>query len=193
MSQKRYNIFGITLLLLLAGFTLAAGNAIDIPLPATGDESGGSIAAPQSAMPQDFNLDTQNVSADWDAAAFFAASCASCHGSSGGGTAFAPALNTEAIQTADLDWLIETISYGRTGTAMPAWSIEFGGPLTSDQIAAMAAFLQAGDDWKEAGAIAAEQSIAPTGPGMMGNGGMMGRGMNGNGMMGRGMGNGRMP
>lgn len=183
MSQKRYNIFGTALLLLLAGFTLAACKAVDVPLPSTNEELGGSISASQSTMPQDFNFDTQNVSVDWDAAAFFASSCASCHGPTGGGSAFAPALNTEAIQTADLDWLIETISYGRTGTAMPAWSIEFSGPLNSDKIAEMAAFIQAGSDWKDAGAIAAEQPVAPTGSGMMGNGGMMGRGM----------GNGRMP
>ncbi len=191
-QQRTHKLSGLVFLLLLAGFTLAACNAVDIPLIGTNDELGESPTAPQPAASQTFNSDTQNVSADWDAAAFFATSCTSCHGPTGGGTAIAPALNRETIRTADLDWLIETISYGRTGTAMPAWSIEFGGPLNSDQIAEMAAFLQAGSDWEKAGAIAAEQPTSPMGPGMMG-GGMMGRGMGGNGMMGRGMGNGRMP
>lgn len=191
IQQRTRKTLGLILLLLLAGVTLAACNAVNIPLPLTNDEPGDSFTDTQPTTPQTFNFDTQNASADWDAAAFFAASCASCHGPTGGGATFAPALNTETIQTANLDWLIETISYGRTGTAMPAWSVESGGPLTSDQIANMASFLQIGD-WNEAGDIAAEQPVSPVGPGMMGDG-TMGRGMGGGGIMGRGMGNGRMP
>ena len=181
-QQRTHKRSGLALLLLFAGFTLAACNAVDIPLIGINDELSKSPTALQSGTPQTFNSDSQNVSVDWDAAAFFATTCASCHGSTGGGTAIAPALNADTIRTADLNWLIETISYGRTGTAMPAWSIEFGGPLNSIQIADMAAFLQASSDWEAAGEIAAEQPASPMGSDMMSGG-----------MMGRGMGNGRMP
>ncbi|MFO7539834.1 MAG: cytochrome c [Chloroflexota bacterium] len=142
------------------------------------------LTAPPPAAVQTANND------EWDTATFFATTCASCHGPTGQGTAVAPALNREAIRTADTAWLIETISNGRSGTFMPAWSVEFGGPLTSEQIAEIAAFLQAGD-WDKAGEIAADQTASPMGSGMMGSG--MGGGMMGRKMMGGSMGNGRQP
>jgi mono/diheme cytochrome c family protein len=157
------------------------------------DTEPSTVAEAETAVqpPTTGTANTTQQTNDWDAATFFATTCASCHGPTGEGSAIAPSLNREEIRTADTDWLIETISYGRPGTAMPAWSVEAGGPLSSDQIAEMAAFLQAGE-WEKAGEIAAEQPIPPMGPGMMGHG-MMGHGMMGNGgMMGRGMGGGMM-
>ena len=176
MIQKR-TIISIALLLLLAGLALTACSGVGLPALPT---------APETAVQPPASQATTQTNGEWDAATFFATTCASCHGPTGEGTAIAPALNREAIRTAETAWLVETISYGRPGTAMPAWSVEAGGPLNSDQIAEMAAFLQAGD-WDKAGEIAAEQPTAPMGPGMMG-GGMMGHG----GMMGRGMGGGMM-
>lgn len=129
------------------------------------------------------NTQISTTNDEWDAATFYASTCASCHGAKGNGSAFAPALNQENIETAEQDWLVETISYGRPGTAMSAWSVEAGGPLNSDQIAAMVDFLRAGN-WETAGDIAQQQPGFPMGNGgrgMMG-GGMMGN--HGNGMMG---------
>ncbi len=178
MTQKQTKTIGLALLLLLTGLVLTACSGINLPpSPA---------ALPAASQP----ISQTASSGEWDAASFYAATCASCHGPTGGGSTIAPALNTETIHTANVNWLIETISNGRSGTAMPAWSVEFNGPLNSDQIAEMAAFLQAGD-WDKAGEIAAEQPTSPMGPGMM-SGGMMGRGMGG-GMMRHGMGYGRQP
>ncbi|GAB4282955.1 MAG: hypothetical protein Kow0080_36920 [Candidatus Promineifilaceae bacterium] len=184
MTNKR-TIIGITLLLLLAGLVLTACSGADLPvvLPAAPETA----VQPSTASPANSIQQTS----DWDAATFFATTCASCHGPTGEGTAIAPSLNREEIRTADSEWLIETISYGRPGTAMPAWSVEAGGPLNSDQIAAMATFLQAGD-WEKTGEIAAEQPALPMGPGMMRHGMMGNGGMMGGGMMGRGMGGGMM-
>lgn len=165
-------------LLLLAGFILVGCNATDF-LPDTAVNN-------STENIEQVNRSQTAVSDNWEAAGFFATTCAGCHGATGGGSNIAPPLNTEAMRTADTEWLIETISYGRSGTAMPAWSVESGGSLNSDQIADMAAFLRAGD-WDRAGEIAAEQPFSPMGQGMMGNG------MMGGGMMGRGMGNGRQP
>lgn len=174
MTMKQMKTAGLTLLLLLGSLILAACSGANNPRPSTD-----SLTTAQLTAPQTISTD------EWDAAAFYATTCASCHGPTGGGSAVAPALNREAIQTAETEWLIETISNGRPGTAMPAWSVEFGGRLKSDQIARMAAFLQAGD-WDEDGEIAADQPFPPMGMGMMG------RGM-GSGMMGNGMGGGRQP
>jgi len=162
MTQKQTKTIGLALLLLLTGLILTACGGVNLPL---------SPAAPPAASQP---VSQTAASGEWDAASFYATTCASCHGPTGGGSAIAPALNTETIHTANANWLIETISAGRPGTAMPAWSVEFNGPLNSDQIAEMAAFLQTGD-WNKAGEIAAEQPVSPMGPGMMGRGGMMGR------------------
>ncbi len=173
MFQKQTKLGGWAFLLLFIGLILTACSSANTDLPSTE-----SLTARSSVAAQTANSD------EWDAATFFATTCASCHGATGQGTAVAPALNREAIQTASTEWLIETISNGRSGTAMPAWSVEFGGPLTSEQIAEMAAFLQAGS-WDKAGEIAADQPVSPMGSGMMGGhmrGGMMGRGMMSGGM-----------
>jgi mono/diheme cytochrome c family protein len=172
--------FLVSVLLLLAGLILAGCSTTNF-LPETAVNN-------STERTQQINSGQTAVSDSWDAAGFYASTCASCHGPTGDGTAIAPALNGENIQTAETAWLIETISYGRSGTAMPAWSVESGGSLNSDQIADMAAFLQAGD-WEKAGDLAAEQPFSPMGPGM--GGGMMGRGRGGMMGNGNGMGNGR--
>lgn len=170
----------IGILLLLAGFILVGCNAADF-LPET------AVSNTTETSSQVDNSQTA-VSNTWDAASFFATTCASCHGPTGSGSNIAPPLNTEAIQTADTEWIIETISYGRSGTAMPAWSVKFGGPLNSDQIADMAALIQS-DALESVGDIATNPNQPTPGQGM--GGGMMGNGMGG-GMMGQGMGGGMM-
>jgi len=181
MNKKQ--VITLSLLLLLAGLVLTACGSVELPALPTVPET--------AVQPSTTGTDTTQQTNDWDAATFFATTCASCHGPTGEGSAIAPSLNREEIRTADSEWLIETISYGRPGTAMPAWSVEAGGPLSSNQIADMAAFLQAGD-WEKAGEIAAEQPASPMGPGMMRHGMMGNGGMMGGGMMGRGMGGGMM-
>lgn len=168
MPLIRMKTAGLALLLLLGGLILAGCSGANSPRPSTDTVTTSGLTGPQAAG-----------TGEWAAAAFYAATCASCHGPTGGGSVVAPALNREAIQTAETEWLIETITKGRPGTAMPAWSVEFGGRLKSDQIAEMATFLQAGD-WDKAGEMAADQPFPPTGTGIMGRG--MGGGMMGSGM-----------
>ena len=174
MTLIQMKTAGLALLLLLGVFILGACSGADNPQPSADELTTSELAGPQTTS-----------TGEWAAAAFYATTCASCHGPTGDGSAIAPSLNRQAIQTAETEWLIETISKGRPGTAMPAWSVEFGGRLKSDQIAEMAAFLQAGD-WDKAGEMAADGSFSPMGKGMMG------RGMGG-GMMGNGMGYGSQP
>ena len=40
------------------------------------------------------------------------------------------------------DFYIDTITNGRTGTAMPAWGASAGGTLTPEEVANMVAFLK---------------------------------------------------
>jgi mono/diheme cytochrome c family protein/uncharacterized cupredoxin-like copper-binding protein len=72
----------------------------------------------------------------------FTASCAECHGenASGGGTA--PTLNSKQFLSSTSDAQIHAlIAGGISGTAMPAWSIDFGGTLTDEQVQQVVTYL----------------------------------------------------
>jgi len=60
----------------------------------------------------------------------FAENCISCHGDNGQGSAIAPPLNTPSLRKTDSDTLQNTITFGRPGTAMPAWGKKAGGPAS---------------------------------------------------------------
>lgn len=72
----------------------------------------------------------------------YAQQCAVCHGPQGEGID-APALNSKALLSSTQDeQLFSIIRSGVPGTAMPAWSQAFGGPLTDEQIRQVVAFLR---------------------------------------------------
>ncbi len=84
----------------------------------------------------------------------FAANCAVCHGDRGQGgvglkldiPANRPTNDTQATQRGE--YLTRTITNGRPGTFMPAWAIENGGPLNSQQIDALVTLIMYGN-WDE--------------------------------------------
>ncbi|HXJ62309.1 MAG TPA: c-type cytochrome [Actinomycetota bacterium] len=68
--------------------------------------------------------------------------CAACHGDHGQGIS-APALNSQQFLGSVTDeQILRIISAGISGTAMPAWSNEFGGPLTAQETAAIVGYLR---------------------------------------------------
>jgi mono/diheme cytochrome c family protein len=68
--------------------------------------------------------------------------CASCHGEQGEGI-IGPALNSkQLLSTASDDLLFSLVRTGVPGTAMPAWSQSFGGPLTDEEIREAVAFVR---------------------------------------------------
>ncbi len=69
-----------------------------------------------------------------EAMTFYAENCAVCHGLSGEGIGATPPLNNPALLTMPYEDLYKTIARGRYQTAMPAWAIEDGGPLSDYQI-----------------------------------------------------------
>ncbi len=72
----------------------------------------------------------------------YGSQCASCHGEQGGGS-IGPALNSkQLLSTASDDLLFSLIRTGVPGTAMPAWSQSFGGPLTDEEIRQAVAFVR---------------------------------------------------
>ena len=72
--------------------------------------------------------------------------CSSCHGVMGEG-GVGPALNAKQfLESALDDQITALIAVGVPGSQMSAYSLDFGGPLTSEQIEAITKFLRA---WEE--------------------------------------------
>ncbi len=72
--------------------------------------------------------------------------CSSCHGLNGEG-GVGPALNSQQFLEAATDQQVEQlVSVGVPGTQMGAYSQDFGGPLTSEQIKAVAVYIRS---WEE--------------------------------------------
>jgi mono/diheme cytochrome c family protein len=72
--------------------------------------------------------------------------CSACHGLNGEG-GLGPALNSQQyLQSASDDQTRLIVSVGVPGTQMSAWSLDFGGPLTSEQIKALSTFIHS---WEE--------------------------------------------
>jgi mono/diheme cytochrome c family protein len=72
----------------------------------------------------------------------FAGSCESCHGDSGSG-AVAPALGArQFLESVDDAQITQLIASGVPGTEMVAYSNDYGGPLTSQEITAITTYLR---------------------------------------------------
>ncbi len=71
----------------------------------------------------------------------FQQNCAACHGLNGEG-GIGPALNSQQYLQAASDTQTRLIvSVGVPGTQMAAWSLDYGGTLTSEQIKAISTFI----------------------------------------------------
>lgn len=71
--------------------------------------------------------------------------CSSCHGSEGEGVD-APALNSKQfLSNVTQDQIASIAAHGIPGSEMAAWSIDYGGPLTLEQIDAVASYI---DSWR---------------------------------------------
>ncbi len=68
--------------------------------------------------------------------------CVACHGAQGEG-GVGPALNNRAVLKNTLDSVFfAVIRSGVPGTQMPAWSVDFGGPLTDEDVRDLVALLR---------------------------------------------------
>ena len=82
--------------------------------------------------------------------------CASCHGLDGEG-GLGPALNSmQFLQSATDEQIQGLVAVGVPGTQMSAYSLDFGGPLTTEQIKAVTTFIRSWEpdapdrpDWRE--------------------------------------------
>ena len=82
--------------------------------------------------------------------------CASCHGLAGEG-GVGPALNsTQFLQSATDEQVRSLTAVGVPGSQMSAYSLDFGGPLTSEQIKAVVTYIRSWEpdapdrpDWRD--------------------------------------------
>ena len=75
-------------------------------------------------------------------AELFATNCSSCHGKDATGGS-APVLNAkEFLQSTTDDQIRALVAGGISGTDMPAWSLEFGGTLTDEQVLQITTYLR---------------------------------------------------
>ena len=69
--------------------------------------------------------------------------CANCHGSQGEG-GVGTALNNKALLKSTFDEVFfSVVRSGVPSTQMPAWSVDFGGPLTDEDVRSVVAFIRA--------------------------------------------------
>jgi mono/diheme cytochrome c family protein len=72
----------------------------------------------------------------------FANNCAVCHGRAGTGGS-GPTLNSKQFLTSTSDEQMRLlIAGGVSGSSMPAWSLDLGGPLTDEQIRQLTTYLR---------------------------------------------------
>lgn len=106
--------------------------------------------------------DVLNIQLD-EAMTLYAENCAVCHGLNGEGIGATPALNNTALVTMPFEEIQKTIARGRYQTAMPAWSLLDGGPLSDYQIDELVLLIQYGD-WTETGDRVVNLGLAPLVP-----------------------------
>ena len=84
--------------------------------------------------------------------------CASCHGAQGEG-GVGPALNDrELLKSTHDDVFFSLVRSGVPGTQMPAWSVDFGGPLTDEDARDVVAFMRA---WEPTAPVIEEVVLEP--------------------------------
>ena len=104
------------------------------------------------------------VQSDLDGAmTLYAENCAVCHGLAGEGIGATPALGNPGLASMSADELFKIIARGRFNTAMPAWGLEDGGPLSDYQIGMLATLIQRGD-WQAAQDRVVNLGLAPLVP-----------------------------
>ncbi len=90
--------------------------------------------------------EVQLVSLQEQGSDLFQLTCSACHGLNGEG-GIGPALNSiQFLQASSDEQTALLIAVGVPGSQMSAYSLDHGGPLTSEQIKALATFIRSWED-----------------------------------------------
>lgn len=85
--------------------------------------------------------------------------CATCHGSQGEGGVGLPLNSKELLENTPDSVLFSIIRSGVPMTQMPAWSIDYGGPLTDQDVRHVVAFIRA---WEPTAPLIQAEVFTPT-------------------------------
>jgi mono/diheme cytochrome c family protein len=73
----------------------------------------------------------------------FSANCAQCHGKDASGGGSAPTLNSsEFLKSTSDAQIFALVAGGVSGTEMPAWSLDYGGTFTDEQVRQVVTYLR---------------------------------------------------
>ncbi|HTK16441.1 MAG TPA: c-type cytochrome [Acidimicrobiia bacterium] len=73
----------------------------------------------------------------------FSANCAQCHGNNARGGGSAPTLDSsQFLKSTSDDQIFALVSGGVSGTEMPAWSLDYGGTFTDEQVRQVITYLR---------------------------------------------------
>lgn len=93
--------------------------------------------------------------------AIYAAQCAACHGAAGEGGVGPPLKNRKVLKDTSDQIFFSVIRSGVPNTQMPSWSVDFGGPLTDEDIRDVVAFMRA---WEPTAPEILPQASRPADP-----------------------------
>ena len=89
------------------------------------------VACDPPGKPEPETVNRQEIT---DFAELYGSNCAGCHSADGKSGPGRPLNNALYLSIIPKDTLRNVIYYGRPGTAMPAWALSQGGPLTDKQV-----------------------------------------------------------
>ena len=95
-----------------------------------------------------------------EAMTLYAENCSVCHGLKGEGIGATPPVDNPAVLTMTYEESSKTVERGRYETAMPAWAIKDGGPLSDYQINELVTLILHGD-WQVTGDRVVNLGFAP--------------------------------
>ena len=123
-SLNRYLAWGLVFMLLLLGGFVAY--RVREPEPAQGRDSARRPRATRTSGARSSRRD-----------------CAQCHGKDATGGGSAPTLNSKQFlkNTTD-EQIFALVSGGVSGTEMPAWSLDYGGTFTAEQVRQVTTYLR---------------------------------------------------
>jgi len=119
------------------------------------------VPIPLETFPEDTLVAPPGVTGDPNfGAGLFAINCANCHGKNGEGRVGAVLAKDWPSIRPDLK-IKSTIERGVEGTAMPAWSKEYGGPLFEDDINDLIAYIMTWSTQPSAPSLTATSTPTP--------------------------------
>jgi cytochrome c oxidase cbb3-type subunit 3/ubiquinol-cytochrome c reductase cytochrome c subunit len=94
----------------------------------------GAAACEPPGKPKEEELNRREIT---DFATLYSDNCQGCHGPDGKNGPARPLNDALYLAIIPKPWLQDIITHGRPGTAMPAWALSQGGPLTDKQVSAL--------------------------------------------------------